>query len=63
MEQVMKPLSESLRKQIIKTSYSVDERMYQTLPQQYKEMLAPARTVTTGKTRYQISFKNQSMAG
>jgi DNA-directed RNA polymerase specialized sigma24 family protein len=59
IEEVMKPLPESLQKQIVKTSYSVDERMYQTLPQQYKEMLAPARTVTTGKVRYQISLKNQ----
>jgi hypothetical protein len=59
MERVMKFLPESQRDKIVKTSYTVDERLYLTLPEVYKRVLASARTVTPGKVRYKISLENQ----
>jgi hypothetical protein len=58
MEEVAKLLSESTRKQIIKINYSIDEKMYQSLPPPYREALAAARTVTPGKVRYKITPKH-----
>jgi hypothetical protein len=55
-EHIMNLFSESTRKEIFKADYSVDENLYLSLPPQYKEILAPARTVTPGKIRYKIAF-------
>jgi hypothetical protein len=43
------------RRQIIKVSYSIDEKTYLSLPPQYQEVLAPARTVAAGKARFKIA--------
>jgi DNA-directed RNA polymerase specialized sigma24 family protein len=58
MEQAMQLLSEQTRKQLIKTSYSIDEKTYLSLPPQLREALASARTVTPGKVRFKITFQN-----
>jgi hypothetical protein len=56
IERIANLFSESTRKEIFKVSYSVDENLYLSLPPQYKEALAPARTVIPGKIRYKIAF-------
>jgi hypothetical protein len=56
MEKALKLLSENTRQQIVKTSYSIDERLYKDLPPQYREVLDPARTVTPGRPRFKISL-------
>ena len=54
MEQIIKNMPEDKRKAIVKTSYVIDERKYANLPPEYQQMFIPARTVTPGKTRFQI---------
>lgn len=54
MEQIVKNMPEDKRKAIVKISYAIDERKYANLPPEYQQMFIPARTVTPGKTRFQI---------
>jgi hypothetical protein len=39
---------------IVKISYSIDEKVYLSLPPEHKALIDQARTVTTGKIRYKI---------
>lgn len=39
---------------VVKNSYSIDEKVYLSLPPEHKALLDQARTVTPGKTRYKI---------
>lgn len=57
-EQALQLLSEETRKQLVKISCSIDEKVYLALPPQYREALAPARTVTSGKVRFKITSQN-----
>jgi hypothetical protein len=54
MEQIIKEIPEEKRKSIVKISYVIEERKYSALPIPYKELFREARTVTPGKTKFQI---------
>jgi DNA-directed RNA polymerase specialized sigma24 family protein len=54
MEQIIKEIPEEKRKAIVKISYVIEERKYSALPIPYKELFREARTVTPGKTKFQI---------
>ncbi len=56
MEEIIKTLPEDKRKAIVKTTYAIDERKYSQLPYEYQQLFKPARTVTPGKTRFQITL-------
>jgi endonuclease III len=56
MEELIKRIPDERRKDIVKISYSIEERRYSTLPFEYQELFREARTVTPGKTKFQISI-------
>jgi hypothetical protein len=56
MEELVKRIPDERRKDIVKISYSIEERKYSTLPSEYQELFREARTVTPGKTKFQISI-------
>jgi hypothetical protein len=56
MEELIKQIPEERRKDIVKISYAIEERKYSALPCEYQELFREARTITPGKTRYQISI-------
>jgi hypothetical protein len=56
MEELVKRIPEERRKDIVKISYSIEERKYSALPTVYQELFHEARTITPGKIRFQINF-------
>lgn len=60
MERILKQVPEEKRKSIIKTSYSIDERKYAEMSYEYQQLFKDARTVTPGKTKFQITSGDQS---
>lgn len=59
ISEIIKNIPEEKRKAIIKTTHVIDERKYAQLSPQDKELFADARTVTPGKTRFQISLPDE----
>jgi RNA polymerase sigma factor (sigma-70 family) len=56
MEELIKRIPDERRKDIVKISYSIEERKYSALPYEYQELFREARMVTPGKTKFQISI-------
>jgi RNA polymerase sigma factor (sigma-70 family) len=56
MEELTKRIPDDRRKDIVKISYSIEERKYSALPLEYQELFREARTITPGKTKFQITF-------
>jgi hypothetical protein len=56
MEELIKRIPDERRKDIVKISYSIEERKYSALPLEYQELFREARTITPGKTKFQITF-------
>jgi DNA-directed RNA polymerase specialized sigma24 family protein len=56
MEELIKRIPDERRKDIVKISYSIEERKYSALPCEYQELFREARTITPGKTKFQISI-------
>lgn len=56
MEEIIKKIPEDKCKSIVKTTYVIDERRYSQLSYEYKLLFQPARTVTPGKMRFQITL-------
>jgi nitrate reductase assembly molybdenum cofactor insertion protein NarJ len=54
MEELVKRIPDDRRKDIVKISYSIEERKYSALPEAYQELFKEARTITPGKTKFQI---------
>jgi DNA-directed RNA polymerase specialized sigma24 family protein len=54
MEELIKRIPDDRRKDIVKISYSIEERKYSALPHEYQELFREARTITPGKTKFQI---------
>lgn len=60
IDEIIKTISEEKRKAIIKTTHVIDERKYMQLSPEDKLLFADARTVTPGKTRFQISIPTEA---
>jgi hypothetical protein len=60
MEELIKRIPDERRKDIVKISYSIEERKYSALPEAYQELFREARTITPGKTKFQISIGENS---
>jgi RNA polymerase sigma factor (sigma-70 family) len=56
MEELIKRIPDDRKKDIVKISYSIEERKYSALSFEYQELFREARTVTPGKTKIQITF-------
>jgi RNA polymerase sigma factor (sigma-70 family) len=56
MEELIKRIPEERRKAIVKITYAIEERKYSELPHEYRELFREARTITPGKTRFQITL-------
>jgi endonuclease III len=54
MEELIKRIPDERRKNIVKISYSIEERKYAALPATYRELFREAGTITPGKTKFQI---------
>jgi hypothetical protein len=54
MEELIKRIPEDTRKSFVKITYAIDERKYAALPYEYQELFKEARTITPGKTKFQI---------
>lgn len=59
MEAIAMHIPEEKRRDLIKITYAVDERKYLSLPPEWQVVFKEARTVTPGKTRYQITTGDQ----
>jgi DNA-directed RNA polymerase specialized sigma24 family protein len=59
MEELIKRIPDERRKDIVKISYAIEERKYSALPTAYQELFREARTITPGKTRFQITIGEQ----
>ncbi len=60
MEEIIKTIPESHRRDYIKTTYSIDERRYANFSYEYQQLFKPARTVTPGKTKFQIKLPEEA---
>jgi DNA-directed RNA polymerase specialized sigma24 family protein len=56
MEELIKRVPDERRKTIVKITYAIEERKYSELPHEYQELFREARTITPGKTKFQISI-------
>lgn len=56
MESIIKQISEEKRRELVKITYAVDERKYSALSPEHQALFKDARTVTPGKTRFQITI-------
>jgi RNA polymerase sigma factor (sigma-70 family) len=56
MEELIKRVPDERIKSIVKITYAIEERKYAELPREYQELFREARTITPGKTRYQINI-------
>jgi DNA-directed RNA polymerase specialized sigma24 family protein len=56
MEELIKHVPDERRKAIVKITYAIEERKYAELPYEYQELFREARTITPGKTKFQISI-------
>jgi hypothetical protein len=63
MEELIKRIPEDTRKSFVKITYAIDERKYAALPHTYQELLCEARTITPGKTKFQIILGDRRAAG
>jgi DNA-directed RNA polymerase specialized sigma24 family protein len=59
MEKLIKRIPDERRKAIVKISYAIEERKYAELPHEYQELFREARTITPGKTKFQITIGDQ----
>ncbi|MBR1734635.1 MAG: hypothetical protein IJ730_04205 [Alphaproteobacteria bacterium] len=57
--EIMKTISEEKRKAIVKTTHVIEERKYSQLSPEDKKLFSEARTVTPGKTRFQIALPEE----
>ena len=60
MEEIIKTIPESHRRDYIKTTYSIDERRYANFSYEYQQLFKSARTVTPGKTKFQIKLPEEA---
>ncbi|MBO7453847.1 MAG: sigma-70 family RNA polymerase sigma factor [Alphaproteobacteria bacterium] len=60
IEEIIKTIPESHRRDYIKTTYSIDERRYANFSYEYQQLFKPARTVTPGKTKFQIKLPEEA---
>jgi endonuclease III len=56
MEELLKRVPDERRKAMVKITYAIEERKYSELPHEYQELFREARTITPGKTKFQISI-------
>jgi hypothetical protein len=56
MEELVKRVPDERQKSIVKITYAIEERKYAELPHEYQELFREARTITPGKTKFQISI-------
>jgi DNA-directed RNA polymerase specialized sigma24 family protein len=56
MEELVKRVPDERRKAIVKITYAIEERKYSELPHEYQELFREARTITPGKTKFQINI-------
>jgi DNA-directed RNA polymerase specialized sigma24 family protein len=56
MEELVKRVPDERRKSMVKIIYVIEERKYAELPREYQELFREARTITPGKTKFQISI-------
>ncbi|GHT98559.1 hypothetical protein FACS1894126_4160 [Alphaproteobacteria bacterium] len=56
MEELVKRIPEDRRRAFVKIVYSIEERKYSALPYEYQELFREARTITPGKTKFQINL-------
>ncbi|GHT93666.1 hypothetical protein FACS1894122_09240 [Alphaproteobacteria bacterium] len=56
MEELVKRIPEDRRRAFVKVVYSIEERKYSALPYEYQELFKEARTITPGKTKFQITI-------
>jgi RNA polymerase sigma factor (sigma-70 family) len=56
MEELIKRVPDERRKAIVKITYAIEERKYSELTHEYQELFREARTITPGKTKFQISI-------
>ncbi len=56
ISEIIKNIPEEKCKAIVKTVHTIEERKYTQLSPEDKQLFADARTVTPGKTRFQISI-------
>jgi hypothetical protein len=56
MKEVVKRIPEDQLKDVVKITYAIEERKYAMLPYEYRKLFCEARTVTPGKTKFQISI-------
>ena len=59
ISEIIKTISEEKCKAIVKTVHTIEERKYSQLSPEDKLLFADARTVTPGKTRFQISIPEE----
>lgn len=59
IDEIIKTISEEKRKAIVKTVHTIEERKYSQLSPEDKLLFADARTVTPGKTKFQISIPEE----
>jgi hypothetical protein len=59
MEEIVKQIPDEKRKSIVKISYSIEERKYSMLSYEYQLLFKEARTITPGKTKFQIILGDQ----
>ena len=59
IEEIIKTIPESHRRDYIKTTHSIDERIYSNFSYEYQQLFKPARTVTPGKTKFQIKLPEE----
>ncbi len=60
IEEIIKTIPESHRRDYIKTTHSIDERIYSNFSYEYQQLFKPARTVTPGKTKFQIKLPEEA---
>lgn len=63
IEEIIKTIPESHRRDYIKTTHSIDERIYSNFSYEYQLLFKPARTVTPGKTKFQIKLPEANNLG
>jgi DNA-directed RNA polymerase specialized sigma24 family protein len=56
MEEIVKQIPDEKRKSLVKISYSIEERKYSMLSYEYQLLFKKARTITLGKTKFQITL-------
>ena len=56
MDEIIERISDERKQDLVKITYSVDEKKYLALPYGHQQLFKEARTVTPGKTKFQIQL-------